>query len=347
MIRGLWAALGAAVLTLAACGGTAAPASTAAAKPSSAAASGAAVAPTRISASQNVTNNAPWWLANQAKLWEQNGLNADLQNINAQNAIKELVAGHIDGFIGGAPEVISAKAAGSPLTMVAVFGDKYDMLWTVPKDISSMDQLKGKTVGLITKSSVNGVGTVAALKKYGLQPGKDVQVVETGSAGTYSALTAALQGGHVSAAALQPDFSNKLVDSGQFRVLFDLAREPDLVSAGSTLTFQSSYVQQHPVEVQKAVDSLIKAQKYYKEHRQEAQGVLRTIFKIEDQKQLDQTYERQNELVAKDPTPRPEQFPDMLAALAEISPEVKNLDLKSLLEPRFVQDALKRGVTPT
>ena len=30
----------------------------------------------------------------------------------------------------------------------------------------------------------------------------------------------------------------------------------------------------------------------------------------------------------------------------QLSPEVKNLDLKTLLEPRFVQDALKRGVTP-
>jgi NitT/TauT family transport system substrate-binding protein len=335
-----------AALVLAACGGTAAPAPSAPSSASPAGSAETAGAPLRVSASQNVTGNASVWMTQQVGLFAKNGLNADMQNINANNAIKELVAGHIDAFIGGSPEVISAKAAGSQLTIVAVFQNKFDMLMTVPKEITSMDQLRGKTIGVITKSSVNGVGMVAALKKFGLQPGKDVQIFETGSGQPYPGLTAALQGHHVSAGALQPDFAHKLEATGEFKVLFDLAKQSDLVGAGSTMTFQSSYVQQHPAEVQRAVDSLIQGERYFKEHRDQAQGVLRDVFKITDQAQLDESYDRLVELMAKDPTPRAELYPDLVDALVQISPDVKKLDLSTLLEPRFVQDSLKRGVTP-
>jgi ABC-type nitrate/sulfonate/bicarbonate transport system substrate-binding protein len=337
-VRLAWAALAAAFAT-AACGGTAAPAPSA-----STLTSAAAQPPTRISASQNVTANAPIWLTKEANLFAQTGLNADLQNINANNAIKELVAGHIDAFIGGSPEVISARAAGSPLTIVAVFSNKYDMLMTLPKDIASMDQLKGKTVGVITRSSVNGVATVAAMKKYGLQADKDYKIVETGSGSPFQGLAAALQSHNIAAAALQPDFARKMAAGGEFHIEFDLAKQPELITAGSTLTFQSSYVQQHPAEVQKTLDSLLLGQRYFREHRDQAQALLRQTFKITDQADLDESFDRLRELMARDPTPRPELYPDLVEAIGQISPDVKNLDLAGLLDPRFAQDALKRSL---
>lgn len=333
---------------MAACGGSAAAPSpsTAAPKPS---ASASANAPTgaafRVAASQNITGNAPVWLTQQAGLFAQAGLKADLQSINASTGIKELVAGHIDGFVGGSPEAISARAAGSPVSIVAVFQNKYDMVMTVPKDVTSMDQLKGKTIGVITKPSVNGVGTIAAFHKYGLQADKDYQIVETGSGGAYQSLVASLLAHKVDAAALQPDLARKAGADGQFHVLFDLAAQPDLLTAGSSLTVQTSYVQQHPTDVQKAVDALLQGQHYFRDHKDQAEAVLRDTFKLTDQTDLDNAYTRLSELMASDPTPKPELYPDLISALGQLNPDVNKLDLSTLLEPRFAQDALKRGLT--
>ncbi|MFI5266700.1 MAG: ABC transporter substrate-binding protein [Chloroflexota bacterium] len=325
-------------------GGGASAAAGAGPPPATAAAKPASGAPVRLAASQNVASNAPIWLTPQANLFAQNGLNADLQSINATNGIKELVAGHIDAYIGGSPEAITARAAGSPVTIVAVFQNKYDMVMTVPKDVASMAQLKGKTIGVITKPSVNGVATIAAMKKYGLQADKDYQIIETGSGAPYQGLAAALDGHHIAAAALQPDFARKLAVSGDFHVLFDLAKQPELITAGSTLAFQSSYVQQHPAEVQKALDSFLQGMRYFRDHKDQAQTLMRQTFKITDQVDLDDGYTRQVELMAKDPTPRPELYPDLIDAIGQISPDVKKLDLSSLLDPRFAQDAVKRGL---
>ncbi|GEM_PF-2141138 len=359
------AGLGLAALVLAGCGAAPAsapaspPASSAAnasvspsAKPSALASAAAATskpavgatAPTRLAASQNVTGNAPVWLTQQAGLLKQNGLNAEVQSINATNGIKTLVAGQIDAFIGGSAEAVTARAAGAPITIVATLGDRFDMVMTTAKDITSPEQARGKVVGVPTRASTVGIGTVALFKKYGLQPDKDYTILETGSDNTYPILTAALTSNKVQAAALAPDFSRKATADGKFNALVDMAKAPDLLTAGSSLTFSSSYVQQHPVEVQKTVDALLLGRRYWRDHKDEAEALLRNIYKMTDQQDIDFAYQRQIDLVAKDPTPRPDLYPDLIAAVGQISPEVKTLDLSTVLEPKFAQDAVKRGL---
>jgi ABC-type nitrate/sulfonate/bicarbonate transport system substrate-binding protein len=228
---------------------------------------------------------------------------------------------------------------------VAVFQTKYNQVMVVPKEVDKPEQLRGKLVGLIDRPSVNGLGTISSLKLYGLQPDKDYQIRETGSNGTYQALTAALIAGQVYAAGLQPDFARKATADGKLKILYDVAKL-DLNAAGSSLTFRTPFVQEHPAEVQKVVDSLIQGERYYKEHPDEAKSILKTMFKIDDPVDVEEQYERQKLLVASDPTPRKELYPDLIEAIATVNPEVKGFDPEKLIEPRFVQDAIKRGVTP-
>lgn len=305
----------------------------------------ASSAPIRLASSQNVTGNAPVWLTGQAGLFQKNGLNLDLQSISATTAIKDLVAGHIDATVAGAPESISARAESADIQIVAVFQNACDMQLVAAKDVASVDQLKGKTVAVITKPSVNGICTVADLRNHGLAAGKDYKLIETGSAGTYSAMVAAIQAHHADAGAMQTNFARKLADSGQFHILYDLAAEKDLKEAASSLTFASSFIQAHPAEVQKTLDSLLEGQQYFKQHKAEAQGVLKTTFKITDQAELDAIYDRLVQLMAGNVTPNKDLFPDIVDALTQVQPKVKALDLGSLLNPRFAQDAAKRGLT--
>jgi NitT/TauT family transport system substrate-binding protein len=345
-----------AALLLAACGGApqAAPASgggsAAAASAAGASAAGSAAAKPaapgpKIGSSQLVVGNAPVWLTAKAGLFPKHGVNVDLQSVQANLAIKQVVGGQLDAMLGGSPEALSARAAGSGVTIVGVFQNHYDQFLVAPKDVTSVAQLKGKTIGVINKPSVNGVGTVAALKKDGLEPGKDYTLVETGSAGgAYASLFASLQGHKIDAGAVPGDLAAKLTADGSYKVLYDMAKRDDLLSAGSTLTFSSKYVQDHPDEVQKTLDSVLDGQKYFRDHPDEAKALLKDTFKLTDPTDNDNAFKRQVELTAKDPTPRPELYADLVEALGQIEPDVKTLDLKTLLEPRFAQDAIKRGL---
>jgi NitT/TauT family transport system substrate-binding protein len=343
-----------AAVSLAACGGSAAVSSPAAPSvpPSTAAAAGASGSPAaassvtvRMGASQNITTNAPVWLTSQAGLFQKNGLKVDLQSISSTTAIKQLVAGQLDGLVAGAPESISARATGAPIQIVAVLQTACDMEMVVPAGMNDVSQLKGKTVAVITKASVQGICVVADLRKHGLEPDKDYKLIETGSAGTYGAIVAALQSKNADAGALQPDFAHKLEAGGEFHTLYDMGTEQGLLTAAASVTFPTAFIQAHPSEVQKTVDSLLQGEAYFKQHKDEAQALLKSTFKITDQAQLDETYTRQGQLMAKDITPRPELFPDMVAALGQVEPDIKTLDINTLLAPQFARSAMDRGLT--
>src|SRR5262245_35037750 len=111
----------------------------------------APLGPVVMAASENVTPNVVTGLAREYGLFEQNGVHVDLQSINAIAAIKALVAGQLHGVVLGSPEVLAARASGSPLTIVAVFVPSYNQVMMVPPEITAVEQLRGRTVGVITK----------------------------------------------------------------------------------------------------------------------------------------------------------------------------------------------------
>jgi ABC-type nitrate/sulfonate/bicarbonate transport system substrate-binding protein len=227
---------------------------------------------------------------------------------------------------------------------VAVFQHACDMQMVVPKEVTAVDQLKGKSVAVITKASVNGICTVADLRNHGLQPDKDYKLIETGAAGTYAAMVAAIDAHHVDGGAMQPNFAGKLSAGGQFHILYDLATEPNLKEAASSLTFSQPFIQARPADVQKTLDALLQGEDYFAKNKAQAQEVLKSTFKITDQAQLDESYARLTQLLAKDVTPTPDLFPDIVAALSQVQPNIKTLDLSTLLNPTFAQDAAKRGL---
>ncbi|SRR5579883_3536586 len=337
-------------LAVAACSAPAAPARLSpASQPSGAgpptvegAASAAPPTPVTLAASENVTSNVFVWLARDQGLFEQRHVAIDLQTINAINAIKALVAGQLDGVLLGSPEVVAARASGVDLTIVAVFVSLYNQIMVVPPEITAVEQLRGRTVGVITKTSVNGVGTVAGLRALGLETPRDYQVFETGVAGVYTGLANQLMAGNVDGAALEAQLARRVVAQG-YRELYDQAAMGTPGAAGA-LTFRTDYVRAHPEVVQQVVDTLIAGVRYAKSHREEALTALRVHSKLDDPAELDFVYERVvQQLLSATPYPAPEQFPDVIEALAAEQPAVRSLDISTLIDRRFVDDALRRS----
>jgi hypothetical protein len=98
--------------------------------------------------------------------------------------------------------------------------------------------------------------------------------------------------------------------------------------------------------VQKVVDALILAVRYAREHRAETQEVLRKDFRITDPADLDLVYERLvSQVFAREPYPVAENFHDTVEGLARDAPEVRSVDINSMIDRRFVDDAVRRGLT--
>lgn len=122
---------------------------------------------------------------------EKNGLKGDLIMFSYGPAVNEaLVAGAIDvGFIGDMPSVL-LTAAGAPVTVVArqsVF--RGSIVASTKSNIKKIEDLKGKKLYGPFGSSIY-LSAVDMLKQAGLQPGKDVEIVNMGFADLADALKA-------------------------------------------------------------------------------------------------------------------------------------------------------------
>lgn len=139
-------------------------------------------------------SRAPLWIAKEAGLFEKYGLNVNLVVIAAGNAaIGALVGGdvHILGAP-GATTVVSA-ARGLPVAIIGTFGPGAWKLAVHPS-ITSVQELRGKTVGISRLGTSIDFSTRRALIKLGLTPGKDVNILGTGLAESNKRVMVMLQG---------------------------------------------------------------------------------------------------------------------------------------------------------
>src|SRR3989454_4231351 len=118
----------------------------------------------------------PIWVANDAGLFKKYGLNAKLQLLNPQVSAQAVIAEEADFYTDG-PDLINARLHGG---RVKYFGGTMQQfvfqMWGA-KEITSMEQLKDKSVAASTPRAALDTATREALKKNGLVPDKDVKIL--------------------------------------------------------------------------------------------------------------------------------------------------------------------------
>lgn len=104
---------------------------------------------------------------------------------------------------------------------VAEAPGSFSLYWAVQEDspINSIADLKGKTVGVNVYGSGSYGQMAMLLKHHGLDPAKDIKLVETGFPGS----EAALRAGRIDAAVMNQPFAVRAEAKGGVRKLFALA----------------------------------------------------------------------------------------------------------------------------
>src|SRR5258705_4475163 len=160
--------------------------------------------PLNVSYASVTGSRIPLWIAKDAGLFEKYGLNVNLVVIAAGTAaIGALASGDVD--ILGAPgstTMISA-ARGLPFVIIGTFGPSAWKLEANPS-ITSVQELRGKTVGISRPGTTIEFATRRALLKLGFVPGKDIQILATGLAESNKRIMVMLQG-KIDATLVSPD----------------------------------------------------------------------------------------------------------------------------------------------
>ena len=301
-----------------------------------------APAPLQVSYSNLIADNLPEWTAYESGIFKQNGLDVHLQNIASSTGIPALISGQTQIAHLGGSETVSAAAGGADLVIIAVTGPVYPFVFMAPADVTSVDQMKGKKIGVSNPGSSSDIATRVMLTKNGLDPDKDVTIVAVGS---LQNRTAALLNGAIDGGLAQPPDQLVLEDHG-FHVIYDLAAQK-LPSVGDCIVVQRLWLKDNKELAQRYIDSIVQAIAYSKKNKTESLPVLSKYLNNDDQRAIGVTYDFFVGSVTPDyPDVKAALFADAITQLGANNDQIKNFEVASILDDEFVQSARDRHVGP-
>jgi NitT/TauT family transport system substrate-binding protein len=286
-------------------------------------------------------DDLPLWVGVEAGYFSQRGLDLDVQLAsNTSASMAALLGGSTQFYQGGGSDAVSAAAAGAEPLIVSVSSPVYSYVLEAAPSMKTPADLKGQKIGISSVGSSADIGVRVAIRTAGLDPDTDVSIVAVGGVPERSA---ALANGSVQASVLNPPETLTLERQG-FHPLLNLAALKLPTALQASVVTRSFAAANKPV-VQAYVDGLVQSIARIKADKPFAVSVLKKYFKSEDDQAMNATYDFYAvEVIASDPTPRPEGLTDAIAILSLKNEKIRGVDPNSVIDPSYVQSALQRGV---
>ncbi len=227
----------------------------------------------------------PIWVADEAGLFKKYGLNAKVQLMTPQVSAQAVVSEEADFYTDG-PDLINARLHGGK---VKYFGGTIQQfvfqMWGA-KEIGTIQQLKGKAVAVSTPRAALDTATREALKKNGLAPDKDVQILYVQ---TVPAILSSIIGGKTAAGTLSAPNTLKAKESG-LNLLVDIGK---LNIPGLQVTYGTTekYLKANPNTVHAFLKAMAEAVVLSKKQPEVAKKAIAKYVKIDDVPTVDGTYD--------------------------------------------------------
>ena len=147
---------------------------------------------------------APVWAANDRSLLKKYGFETEVIAMQGGTQLAQaIIAGSIPiAVMGGA--YLTAAVRGADLVMIATHMDKFPYSLIVKPNIKKVEDLKGTKLAISRFGSSSDAGLRVALQKLGLNPDKDVTILQVGG---QTERFAALKGGTVDGTVVIPPLS--------------------------------------------------------------------------------------------------------------------------------------------
>ena len=147
-----------------------------------------------------------------ARTFKEQGLAVELISFRGDAEVAQALAGNsIDISLQSLDGLINLISSGQPARGFYAGFYQSDFAWLAQPKIKQWQDLKGGSAGVSTFGSLTDQLTRYVLKRNGLEPGKDVQIVQ---AGTTASMLQAMKAGRLTLAILSPPFKWMAQEAG-------------------------------------------------------------------------------------------------------------------------------------
>jgi NitT/TauT family transport system substrate-binding protein len=284
-------------------------------------------------------NFYPMFATKEAGLLEKYGFDAEMVYVQGVQLIQVHVAGQLDFSTVSGLVFLQASVEGSDLILLASSNDSQPMKLMVHSGIAGPKDLKGKTVAVTRFGSLTDLLLRPVLKNWGLEPQKDVTLLQIGR--LPDMVTAIAQkkvdGGVIS-------FPNSLqAEKLGIKTLLDFA-DSGLDIPSTTVVASRKYANSHRDVVLRFLKAYIEGTRRLLTDRELGIRALRKYGGVNDREMLAITYDLfTSRFTKKIPKINPKTVETALNLLAENNPKAKGRRAEEFMDSSFMDELETSG----
>lgn len=277
---------------------------------------------------------APLWFAKETKLFEKRGLDVLLVGMGTGSvSLRALIAKEVDiASLAGAGLVQAALQGADTVIISSAINGFIFKVFAAP-DITSPAQMKGKKLGVSRYGATSDFAIRLALKKWGLNPERDVNILQIG---TTQDVTRALQAKLLDVGVLSGTGS-LLARKAGFRELADLA-ELGLHYPMAPIGTTRSFLQKNEPIAKGFMLAYVEAIHDFKKNKEAALAVLKKYTRTDDREILEDNYNNYVNKYLPMPIPTQEGIRTILTEIAGTIPAAKNADPEQFVAYKIARE---------
>jgi NitT/TauT family transport system substrate-binding protein len=279
----------------------------------------------------------PLWFTRDVGLYEKYGLDGKLVYIQGGSVLLQaMLAGQAQAAQNGVAETVTAILRGGDVRMLGVTAKIFPYSLIGAKNIKGAKDLVGGRVAINRVGDVSAYGSQLALRKLGLNPDKDVTMLQVG--GSPQRL-AALQSGSVQAAAMDFMSGLRLAKLG-FPVLVQINLNYPYLGPGVS----GKFLRETPALAEAFIRSYVEGIARFKRNREEGVKALGHYMKSNETEILNKAYDFiANEFYAENLEPDAKSFQDLMDEIGEREPLAKKATIAQVFDLTIAQKLDKEG----
>jgi len=280
------------------------------------------------------------WLAKEGGFYEKNGLAAEAISIPGSSlALQAMLAGELPIIQLGGAASIQANFSGADTVIIATIVRKFLFSIFARPGIERIEDLRGKVFGATRFGTLSDLASRFALRAYGIDPERDITMVQTGGpAETVTAMAA----GKVHAAAISPPATlqaRKL----NLKELLDLSKLDAEYHVNGVVTSRR-YLKSHEDVVRRFLRAYIEGAARGQRDKNFALKTMGKYFRTDDKEILEESYDtvvKSNFSIP--PYPSIKGIASLLQGLEKQNPKAKGAKPEEFSDSRLVKELDQSG----
>jgi len=283
--------------------------------------------------------NSPYWVIKDAGFAKQEGLDVDLIYIASSSTMAQAqLAGNVALSTANSQVVVDVGLQGGDLLAIGAVINEVAFYVMAPPEIKSVRDLKGKPVGVTRFGASTDFAIRKLLEKYGLQPIRDVPIIQIGG---LPEIAAALSKRAIYAAPMSYPLAYVAEQSGM-RILANLAKE-DIPFMHVGITTSRRFVKERGAQAKAFLRAYGRAVRFMYTNKEDFKRIITHYSGIKDPGMLDGSVQYAYDFVEKIPLVKREAFQVTLDESVNKRPEAKQAKPDRFYDNSLVQELIDEG----